>query len=82
MVTKKLDLLEMPENERVQLIRELKHKISEKRSQQPTPELDNLEVKGKTICIENQRSSRICFGNITEKYQYSYLFTRLIWCIR
>lgn len=82
MVAKKLDLLEMPENERVRLIRELNHKISEKKSQQPSPELDNLEVKGKRICIENQRLNRICFGNITEKYQYSYLFTRLMWCIR
>jgi len=82
MVAKKLDLLEMPEDERVQLIRELKHKISEKRSQQSSLKLDNPKVNRKRICIENQRLNRIRFGNITEKYQYSYLFTRLIWCIR
>lgn len=86
MVVNKLDLLEMPENERVQAIRELKgklqHKISEKRSQELSLELDIPKVNRKRIGIENQRLSRICFGNITEKYQYSYFFTTYMWCLK
>ena len=64
--TKKVDLLEMPNPERIKLIREvrenLRQKMMEAKLWQSLLEAENLTINGKIVCKEEQ-ISRFCLDN-------------------
>ena len=86
MVVKQLDVLEMPKNEQVQLVEELRgklqQKITEARLQQSSSEVDNIIVNAERACRRNQQSSRFYLRNNMKTEFYLYLFTSLRWCLR
>ena len=64
---KKLDLLEMPNPERIKLIAEvrekLRQKIAEAKLWQSLLEAENLTINGNIVCREDEQFSRFCFDN-------------------
>jgi len=65
--TKKLDLLEMPNPERIKLIREvrenLRQKMMEAKLWQSLLEAENLTINGKIVCKEDEQLGRFYLGN-------------------
>ena len=63
---KKLDLLEMPNPERIKLIRELREKLqkmAEAKLWQSLLEAENLTINGNIVCREDEQFSRFYFDN-------------------
>ena len=64
---KKLDLLEMPNPERIKLIREVREKLRQKMAEaklwQSLLEAENLTINGNIVCREDEQFSRFCFDN-------------------
>ena len=86
MVVKQLDVLEMPKDEQVQLVEELRGKLQQKITeaglQQSSSEVDNLIVNEERAYRRNQQSSRLYLRNSMKTEFYLYLFTSLRWCLR
>lgn len=86
MVVKHLDVLEMPKDEQVQLVEELRGKLQQKITeaglQQSSSEVDNLIVNEERAYRRNQQSSRFYLRNSMKTEFYLYLFTSLRWCLR
>jgi len=65
---KKLDLLEMPDPDRIKLIKEVREKlrqtVMEAKLWQSLFEVENLAVNGKIVYNEKQQSSGFCMENI------------------
>jgi len=66
---KKLDLLEMPNPERIKLIAEVKEKLRQKMAEaklwQSLIEAENLTINGNIVCRENEQTNRFYFDNKT-----------------
>jgi len=64
---KKLDLLEMPNTERIKLIKEVKKNLQQKMAEaklwQSLLETENLTINGKTVCKEDEQLARLYFDN-------------------
>jgi len=64
---KKLDLLEMPNPERIKLIAEVREKLRQKMAEaklwQSLLEAENLTINGNIVCREDEQFSRFCFDN-------------------
>jgi hypothetical protein len=64
---KKLDLLEMPNPERIKLIKEVKKNLQQKKAEaklwQSLLQTENLTINGKTVCKEDEQLARLCFDN-------------------
>jgi uncharacterized protein YeaC (DUF1315 family) len=65
---KKLDLLEMPDPDRIKLIKEIREKlrqtVMEAKLRQSLFEVENLAVNGKIVYNEKQQLSGFCMENI------------------
>jgi uncharacterized protein YeaC (DUF1315 family) len=65
---KKLDLLEMPDPDRIKLIKEVREKlrqtVMEAKLRQSLFEVENLAVNGKIVYNEKQQLSGFCMENI------------------
>jgi len=63
---KKLDLLEMPNPERIKLIKEVREKLqkmAEAKLWQSLLEAENLTINGNIVCREDKQFSRFYFDN-------------------
>ena len=64
---KKLDLLEMPNPERIKLIKEVREKLRQKMAEaklwQSLFEAENLTINGNIVCREDEQFSRFYFDN-------------------
>jgi len=64
---KKLDLLEMPNPERIKLIKEVREKLRQKMAEaklwQSLFEAENLTINGNIVCREKEQFSRFYFNN-------------------
>jgi len=64
---KKLDLLEMPNPERIKLIKEVREKLRQKMAEaklwQSLFEAENLTINGNIVCREDEQISRFYFDN-------------------
>jgi len=64
---RKLDLLEMPNPERIKFIKEVREKLRQKMAEaklwQSLFEAENLTINGNIVCREDEQFSRFYFNN-------------------